>query len=253
MTGRNIYKQLVRGVDRALGIVGLVRMKRVKHSNRLLREGRVFIDKKIDGVVVETLDLGTNTLSYPFRVAVAKILARKEAQVQAVLGAGSTFPNGKDGFDYTDQSAFPVYLYIGIDNTPSDATDTRLAYYLTETDTPGDPPLRYTLSRTTIQDTKAEYDLLSEPINVSFEFDIPAGTLRSGGAAEATPYMIREWGLSANDGVIPATDHPIVGAPAMVGDPQIDNANGPTQLARKTADVIKIVEMGLTVRWEIRT
>jgi hypothetical protein len=180
---------------------------------------------------------------------VAKLLARTAAKVQANIGS-ATFPNLKDGFISTD-AVFPVRLYVGTGATPALPTDSRLDYYLTSTDTAGDPPLFYDLKYVIIQDTKAEYDALSEPINVAFEFEIPDGTLRSGAAAETTPYIINEFGLS--DYTQGAAGHPIVGAPATVGDPQVTAGSPPVQLARKVAPVIKLWEMSLIVRWEIRT
>lgn len=249
---RTIQRQLGLLADRALSAIGLVRASKL-HSTVLddgcvVKEGHLFLDCKQDGVLVRTIDLGKNTLTYTFHVTVAKILARKAAQVQAVVGT-ATFPNGKDGYDYTD-SVFPVKLYIGVDPTPSTPTDYRLGYYLTESDVPGAAPIGFDLARVIIQDSKAEYDAINEPINVAFEFDIPQGTLRQGIHAEATPYLLREFGLYDNSGADP---HPIVGAPAVLGDPQVDSGSPSALLARKVADVIKLDTMSFTVRWEIRT
>jgi len=246
---RTVQRQLALLGDGLLERLGLVRKARLhQFRDSLIQEGRVFIDKKIDGKVVETLDLGPNTISYPFRVIVAKILARKYTQVSAQPGLGAvTFPLGIDGYD-ADDLYFPAYLYIGTDNTPATAEDTRLGYYLTTGDVPGDLPIRYPVSRVMVRDTKAEYDSVFQPINVAFEFDVPNSTLRTV-VPEATPYLLREWGLSADD----TGNYPIVGAPAVLGDPQIDDGAPPTQLARKVVDVLKPFEMSLTVRWEIRT
>lgn len=247
-----IQRQLALLSDDDLNALGLVRkavvQKQLNDCSKILREGRVLLLHKHKNEVVKTQDLGRNTLTYPFRVIVAKILARKEAQVQAVVGT-SSFPNGKDGFDYNDP-VFPVRLYVGTGATPSAPTDTQLDYYLTESDTLNAAPVYFDLSRVIVQDAKSEYDALFESINVAFEFDIPAGTLRQGVDAEATPYLLREFGLFNSAG---GDNHPIEGAPAVIGDPQVPSASPSTLLARKVADVVKLFEMSFTVRWEIRT
>jgi len=210
--------------------------------------GHLYLDYKNEsGDVVSTEYLGKNTIMYPLRVIVAKLLARKAVDVLADSPT-SSFPLGIDGYD-ADDNVFPAYVYIGIDSTPATPEDTRLGYYLTTTDDPGDPPIRFPLSRVLVRSSKAQYDAVFEQINVAFEFDIPNGTLRSAPDAETTPYLLREFGLTSNDG----DEYPIVGAPAVLGDPQIDTGSPPTLLARKVATVIKLSEFSITIRWEIRT
>ena len=245
---RIVQRQLAVVGDRLLGLVGLVRRSQIHHAETgLLREGRVLLDKKIRGQVIESVDLGKNTIMDSMRVIVAKLLARKAYEVQGVI-SGATFPLGIDGYNSTDP-VFPVHLYIGTSADAATAEDTRLGYYLTQSDTSGSNPIRFSLSRVTVRSSKSEYTNVLKPINVGFEFDIPAGTLRSGGDAETSPYSLMEFGLSDNNG----GNYPITGAPAVLGDPQTTHGSPPTQLARKVAHVVKLFEMSFTVRWEIRT
>jgi hypothetical protein len=245
---KKIYRQPTPILDRVLHQFGLVRATRVEQllrEERVLQGGYVYCDIKRDGHVVDTLDLGPNLLMYPWRVTVAKILARKAADIHP-----ATFPNGKEGFVH-DDPVWPGHIYIGTGTTQADPTDTKLGYYLTENEDFPDASaacLKYALARVIIQDTKAEYDAIQQPINIAFEFDIPDGTLRSGGDAEATPIIIREWALSASNG-----NDPIQGNPTASDDPQVAHGTPPTLLARKVADLIKLFEMSLTIRWEMRT
>lgn len=232
--------------DSILNRAAALRGKRVvdlAFDESVLKEGHLFIDAYGEGgELVETIDLGKNTLTYPFRVIVAKVLARKAVQVPS----GAAFPLGIDGYDYTDD-VFPVRLYVGLNNTPAQPTDTTLAYYLTDQDAPGGVPLYFDLARVEVRNTQSDYAAVSKPIHVAFEFDIPLGTMRSGGAAESSPYLLEEFSLVAGDGA----NHPVLG-PAD-GSAQTPQTNFPTQLARKVTSVLKNFDMSYTLRWEIRT
>jgi hypothetical protein len=255
MAKRDIQRQLAVLTDKELDALGLIRKARMRSfiddRSQLLKEGRVFIDCKRDNKVYKTIDLGTNTLTYNFRIYVARILARTETQVQGEV-ALATFP-GDEGFLST-APRFPVRLYVGTASSPALPTDTLLGNYLLDVDAVGGLPLYYDLSRVVVYDTKLEYDNLAQPINVAFEFDIPDGELRSAPNQETTPYLLREFGLY--DGSQTGNAHPIVAATSAVPpalDPQTADPSGPVLLARKVADVLKLFEMSLTVRWEIRT
>ena len=249
---RVIQRQLALLSDEELDAFGLIRKGRVDRvlteCGSILKEGRVLIDCKREGHTFNTIDLGPNTLTHSFRIAVARILARPLNIVTAQTNLGSVTSVHNDGYDQTD-SFYPSRLYIGTKAlTPATATQTKLEHYLMVNDTQGSSPIHFNLSRIAVRSTYADYQAELKPIYVAFEFDIPDGTLRSGADAESVPYLIREFGLSDASG-----SGPPVTTPSPATDPQTVPGNGPVLLARKVADVIKLFEMSLTVRWEVRT
>lgn len=214
-------------------------------ADRLDMSGHVRILAHHPNGWVEETDLGKNRLTRAFRVLVARVLARTSANVGSV-----TFSTGTEGLTGAS-TLFPAYLYIGEDNTAASEDDTRLGRYVTSNETYPDAyavPLRFPLARIYVHDAPGDYDTDNRPIQVAFEFDIPVGTLRSGGDAELAPILIREWGLHATDG---GDTYPIEGNPASVDDPQVSTGSPPTLLARRVVDLPKIPELSLTVRWEI--
>lgn len=199
--------------------------------------------------VCQLMDAGSNRLTDAMRVIAAKLMARKAVDV-----APATFPLGIEGYD-ADDPVFPAFLYIGTSPTPAQRTDTRLETFLTTTETYPDAlatPLRFTLARVLVRDSVDDYTDVGQSINVTFEFDIPVGTLRSGGDAETSPLLIREFGLYT-DTQAGGDDYPIEGNPSSSADPQVDTGNPPIMLARRAADVIKLFEGSYTIRWRIWT
>lgn len=228
--------------DRLMYRMGYVRSASLRQRNLLDFSGHVYLDHKDPhGEVVKSDYLGENTLTYPFRIAVMRLLARKALNVPV----GVTYPSGVSGLDASDD-VFPARLYLGLGTTGTSAEDVALDYYLTTEDDPSGEPIFFPLRRIDVYSTKDSYDTVRKPINVAFEFDIPLGELREGVHKETTPYVLTEFGLSTDSG----SDPPVLGP--SDGTAQTPQADPPLLLARKRLSFPKIFEGAFTVRWEIR-
>ena len=128
---------------------------------------------------------------------------------------------GDPGYNEGDL-IFPVELVIGSGNTPATKADLAL---LTPILKPSLAEAVYPLSQVLVYNTKAQY--LTDPIAVSFFFDIPAGESYDDGLGGSTNnVVIREWGMrDATTGL----------------------------LTRKVATVDKLSELDARIRWELRT
>lgn len=214
-------------LDRFLGVLGLARRRHLlellhKVENSYIKlEGHVWAELRKDGALLEEVYLGENVITQRMRANVAGLIART-----APAPPGSYI--GDLGFTEAD-IVFPVRLGIGLGTTPALTEDTGLVTPITLLGT----RVFYELDRIFVRQNPASYG--ADPIHVAFFFEIPSGeSYDDPGGGTTTNLTIEEWGLFDD-----------FGGPG----PSVDNR----LLARKVAEISKLSELDLTIRWEIRT
>ena len=185
-----------------------------KISDALKIAGHVFAEyRDADGVLVREQYLGKNTVTQAQRIYVAGLLARTSAEVP-----GAVSFDFDEGYTATEP-VFPLELGVGIGTTAALPIDTDLEDPLLI----GASPARYALTRIFFSRTVLGYG--TDPIGVSFFFDIPAGESYT---TYGTSVDYQEFAMFAP------------GAPDVM-------------LARKVIRLEKISPLALTIRWEFRT
>lgn len=184
---------------------------RALDNDSLRLEGHVYVQHG-----GQEIYLGRNIITNRMSLNVAGLIAAKTLHLPAVY-------IGDQGYNESD-AVYPLELYIGSGTTPATKDDLALASPIL-TPSPGLAPVSYPLDSILYYQTKASYG--TDPIAVSFFFNIPAGESYDDGAGGSTNnIVIREWGMRDGAGQL---------------------------VTRKVATIDKLSELDLRVRWEIRT
>ena len=209
--GRNILRS---ALDRIADRFGYI--PKAQLDGALVLEGHVYV--QVSGK--EEIYLGQNIITERMSAHVAGLIAATD--FTTYIGS----PTG--GFKEGDP-VFPVELVIGTGTVPAAKTDIALDEPIL-TPSPGLAEVVYPLDRILVYQDPSSYG--TDPIAVSFFFEIPSGESYDDGAGGSTNNLtIQEWGLRDAFG----------------------GMGGPRLLARKVATISKLSELDLTVRWEIRT